>query len=931
MNKQRKYLRNSIAAAVALGLGGAMYANFAQPELSGTRSVGTTNDARNNDSSDPNARRARLRWLSSVTPPKGHAPADAQSISQAASDPNMLILQSGLFDPLDARGNSPNPDVSVSKQYAIVQFAEGTRMARETLEHSGATILGYVPNNAYLVRADNSGGIDSLQGLDGVRWAGGYRSDMKLAPSLLNQARDGERGSDDSSDLELSLFHRGLAKRTAQALSAQIPGAIITQVFDEALSSAVRIRVANKMLAQAISIASQIDTVQYIAEQAHPHDLNAATITVLQGNTPANSQDPPGSSNTLSGATPLWAQGLIGNGQIIGVLDGASGMVDQDEAWFSYYGNGDAGKVARVTPTFNVSKPDDGQELAPGPLHPQNKVIGMWKPSSMTAIGAHATHVAGILAGDLGGKYGTAQYATSSTSEAGHDLADGNAPNSQLLYQSLGMIVDDYPLDKILRQAHAGGARVHNNSWGDAFDGSYGSWSREADIATYQRDDLLVIAAAGNSGDDSANCPSGQWRGSRCWRSVGSPGSAKNILTVAATKHGPSLNVDSYSSRGVLDGRFKPDIVAPGTDVISAAHQAQKNVNSSSYRPKSVPMSGTSMASPAITASAALVRQYFTDGFYPSGQRNAADQFAPSSAVLKAALLNSTIPARDPVNASSSINTGSTDWPISGGGWGRPWLDSNLWFKQTTLGGNDKRRLRLFERDNASGLRSGERHEYQITNVRAGEELRITLTWTDPPATIGAALVLVNNLDLEVEAPDGRIYRGNQLLAGVSKPDATTADVLNNVEQVRLTAPVAGRYLLRIKGKAVPGGGSALAGSDRQGYALVASGAFGPTANATALAAPGGVGVASRSAAGISVQFDAVVDATGYQLYRIHSGCPTGDAAKAYRLVAHQSGSATGLTDALAAAGSSYGYAVRAIGADVEGQLSACVNAVASN
>ena len=45
------------------------------------------------------------------------------------------------------------------------------------------------------------------------------------------------------------------------------------------------------------------------------------------------------------------------------------------------------------------------------------------------------------------------------------------------------------------------------------------------------------------------------------------------------------------------------------------------------------------MATPLIAGSAALVRQYFMSGFYPGGSAAAANQYAPSGALLKAVLL----------------------------------------------------------------------------------------------------------------------------------------------------------------------------------------------------------------------------------------------------------------------------------------------------
>ena len=961
MSKQDRLLRGGLAAAIAVALGGLVFSNYAQVDkddggMRGAHSGGADPAMAN----DPAAQRARRQWAATVTPPRGAIPADPQSIARAVRDKRMLILQSGLFDPNDPRQNAPNAGVSVSQRYAIVQFQEGAREQRATLEQAGARILGYVPNNAYLVRADG-GDIASLQKLNGVRWAGGYRSDMKLAPDLLRQIQGDAAPQAGTTRLTASLFDNESAVRAAQAIQARLPGARMLQVFNDAEAPLLRLEVPGNLLAEALSAISQIDAVQQLTPYVEPQMFNTATIPVLQSNyAPAPGTPEPGEGR-VAGPTPIWDQGLVGSGQIVAVFDG---QIDRNEAWFAYWRNHDDDAPIAITESATIEPAADNQPLAIGPRQPGNKVVGHWRPAGAADNPhSHGTHVAGIVAGDLSGEFGDSLYSASTTRQPEHDRADGNAPNAQLLGQDLNFItaLDNggaYPYQKLLDQASAAGAGVHNNSWGVGRGGTYEAFSRALDIASY-RSDMLVVHAAGNFGDNRDfrfRCRPEEFNGGRCWNSVADPGTAKNNLTVASTRHGSSTEIDAYSSRGTMDGRFKPDIAAPGTQVVSAAAQGASGVTTGGYVPATTPMTGTSMAAPAISAVAALVRQYFTDGFYPSGQRAAADRLAPSSAALKATLLNGTRPTVDPANASSPINNGANDWPILGGGWGRPWLDSNLWFQRTTPGGNDERRLRVFERGNSGGLRTDEQHEYAIAAVRAGQELRITLTWIDPPTTVGSAVAMVNDLDLEVEGPDGRLYRGNQLVAGLSKEFCTrerfnrlrntpqrceqagpaNADALNNVEQIRLTAPVAGRYVLRVKGGYVPGAGADLAGSDRQGYALVASGAFGPPAGRAPLAAPTGVRVANRVALptpGVTVQFNAVANATGYQLYRIEGGCVAGSAAKRYRLVAHQSldqGGRPTLSDTLIDDNGSYGYAIRAVGADVEGRLSGCVNSVST-
>lgn len=50
------------------------------------------------------------------------------------------------------------------------------------------------------------------------------------------------------------------------------------------------------------------------------------------------------------------------------------------------------------------------------------------------------------------------------------------------------------------------------------------------------------------------------------------------------------------------------------------------------------------MATPVVAGSAALVRQYFTDGFYPSGRATPADALTPSGALIKAVMIAGACP-----------------------------------------------------------------------------------------------------------------------------------------------------------------------------------------------------------------------------------------------------------------------------------------------
>ncbi|MFA7322140.1 MAG: S8 family serine peptidase, partial [Dokdonella sp.] len=384
----------------------------------------------------------------------------------------------------------------------------------------------------------------------------------------------------------------------------------------------------------------------------------------------------------------------------------------------------------------------------------------------------------------------------------------------------------------------------------------------------------------------------------------------KNVLSVAALGHAGSTTVPSYSNRGpAADGRQKPDIAAPGSSVLSARKTSSFSAVPVYTTP--VSFSGTSMAAPTISGNAALVRQYFADGFYPRGVKTAADAYNPSGMVLKAVLLNGT-------NA-----LGAPGWPNANSGWGRAWLDSNLWFKTTLGGGDDTRRLRVFERTQAAGMQTGDVKEYTINSVAGNAELRVTLTWFDPEAAGGAALSLINNLDLEVVAPNATVYKGNVFTSGVSTAGGN-ADARDTVEQVRLTNPAAGTYTIRVKATSVPGNGRP--NSDTQGYAVVASGAF-ALPDPTPLAAPTSVAIASNDSAGVAVGFSAA-GASGYQLYRADGTCASATAGD-FRLVADSASSP--VLDTKSQGGFSYAYKVRGVSNDVEGNVSTCIDVVSAD
>ena len=126
--------------------------------------------------------------------------------------------------------------------------------------------------------------------------------------------------------------------------------------------------------------------------------------------------------------------------------------------------------------------------------------------------------------------------------------------------------------------------RLTSNSWGADSAGAYNSESqaydqltRDASSTTAGNQEMLHVFAAGNAGSGAGT--------------VGTPATAKNVLSVGATENvrdqgvldGCNLsaanNADdmaTFSSRGPTDdGRYKPEISAPGTHVQGPASQTR--------------------------------------------------------------------------------------------------------------------------------------------------------------------------------------------------------------------------------------------------------------------------------------------------------------------------------------------------------------------
>jgi len=412
---------------------------------------------------------------------------------------------------------------------------------------------------------------------------------------------------------------------------------------------------------------------------------------------------------------------------------------------------------------------------------------------------SHGTHCAGIIAGN---------GATGEMDDDGNLYGLGVAPGASIIAQRIFDGEGNYEapptFETLTRDAVTHGAEIGSNSWGDDTQGRY-------DLSAMEFDALVRDANALASGDQPYILEFSAGNAGPGSQTIGSPAVAKNVIATGASQNnrpdffiydsGQEAMAD-FSSRGPCeDGRIKPDLVAPGTWIASLQSESATDVYAwQPISPNYQYQGGTSQAGPHASGAAAVFVQYY---------RATHTNSTPSPALVKAALINSAVDMDDEIE--------TTPAPNSDEGWGRIDLTELI----------DSPRVFEFL-DQTVLLSTGQQYERTVLVGSPDDPLKITLTYTDVPGFPGAIPALVNDLDLEVVAPDGRVYRGNQFQNGESVPNATTSDSLNNVEGVHLFAPLPGEYTVRIRARNVVEDSRVDTGAVDQDFGLVVSASIAP-------------------------------------------------------------------------------------------------------
>jgi hypothetical protein len=723
----------------------------------------------------------------------------SMAMSPAAPSNAYIHLKSGAFIPAQSQFAQQG-----SQKYFIVQFTGPIQQSwKDALNAEGAEILDYMPDFAFKVRM-NPGIASRVRQLNFVGDVIAFQPQFKLGTDLR---RDGEV------NVYRVRIERGSDYGLVRSLVARTGAEILSFEGDLLLVAA------NGSFVDAIAAVDDVASISnfYLNEK------------LSNSSSPARND----SAKDVIGALAANGRGYDGSTQIAAVSD--TGI-----------GGG----------TTSTAHPDIPSSRVAGIFNWPGAAGGCFQSitndGSIDVDSGHGTHTAGsvLSGGDPGG------------------LGQGVAPAARLVFQSTEnwatitsfcQLFGGYPpngyfltglpgdLRTMFQQAYTAGARIHSNSWGAALAGDYTLDSANTDSFVWTNRDMVITFSAGNEGTDANS------NGVVDNDSIGSPATAKNVLTVGASENqradsypcdtsltytshdgyqtgqtcnsmggnqanflgtygqrwgadfpanpiandisaGNSQQMAAFSSRGPTDDtRIKPDVVAPGTWILSAFSSLYQEGYGDPVNPQNkihqwdgwgMPynseykyMGGTSMSNPLAAGGVTVVRDYY----------NKAYSLNASAALVKATIINSAVDMADENNDGANDN----DFPIPNPheGWGRVNLD-----------GATDGTIQFVEE--GTGLSTGGNASFQVTST--GGPLKVTLVWSDYPSTETASVNLVNDLDLTVSGPSGT-FRGNVFSAGWSASGGT-ADRRNNVENVYVQNAAAGTYTVNVSAFNIPNG-----------------------------------------------------------------------------------------------------------------------------
>ncbi|WP_413557437.1 S8 family serine peptidase [Bdellovibrio sp. HCB209] len=687
----------------------------------------------------------------------------AVSTASPAYAGSLLRFNSGTVNPGTEVQTALFSD-AVAGDY-IVQFSNKITAKDRAALQARFEIFGYLPDDALVVRGAMVDLNVFRQSHPGVYAVVPYKAQYKISNDI---APVSVFNKDQVQSLLIKLFKASDAKAVVSSLKKM--KAEVEVVNGKSIVVLVPrsqiYNIANLTGVEHVQSTPVITTMDFpLDQQLDPTTKGAGDYSDITGDE---------SGTQVMKFDSVWALGLTGRGQTVAMAD--TGL--------------DSGNINQIASDFSGAVKS-------------GYAFGLWSKTWEDPMG-HGTHVAGSIM---------------SRGTASGGRLKGGAYDSMMVAEGMwstmlnGLSVPSKLAD-LFDKANNDGARVHSNSWGAVKNfGAYDSMAVQVDEWMSNNPDMLVIFAAGNSGVDANK--DGRIDGG----SIGTPGTAKNVLTVGASKNRTKTGgiqvpvsklraaaeawsaepifssmlsdredgIAMFSSRGpTLDGRVKPEIVAPGTNILSnRSHIKNASPLWGAYNDDYAWSGGTSMATPLTAGAVAIARQMLIEKW---GVTN------PSAAALKAMIMHSAddmYPGQFGEVGAAKGQEILTRRPNSDEGYGRVNMDNLVKMMKNT-----------FVVDDRDGVTTNQTEDYTF-KLSAPGKLYANLVWTDAAGSANASKALVNDLDLVLTGPNGTISMN---------------DHTNNAEMIETTLP-AGDYKLTVKGANVPQGKN----GGRQPYALVFS------------------------------------------------------------------------------------------------------------